>query len=136
VFAPLGVEISRGIPRAFPSSVGLHLSVLDLGTLVSYQLSDARLPIDDPATDGEADGNGGASAAVDASPDINFSHVFAPGAYLVLGVTRTKPITIGFGAQYAPRLRGVEDDGTLDIGALDAVRWGGFVAVDLTFFRF
>lgn len=65
-------------------SFGLFASILDLGAVVNYRLSnnsDTNLP-----------------------QEITFKQVFSPGAYLNFGC-RNSPLTIGAGVQYTPELR-------------------------------
>jgi len=134
VAAPIGIEFSIGTNKAEKSfwplsrvrSVGLQVSLLDLGTLVNYRLSGEDLT---PEEGEESD------AEVDANPAITFAHVFSPGAHLVFGLGDDSPISFGLGVQYAPRLRDIEG-GTLQVSEVDAIRASAFLAVDLTLFRF
>lgn len=115
-FVPVGLEVGVGLRGA---SLGLLVSALDLGTLASYRLDD-RVASD--------------TAEIAATPDYNIAHVFSPGLWLAVGISSRYPLTIGGGVQYAPRLRRVEDG--LALRERNALRWGGFIAVDVTLFRF
>lgn len=113
-FAPLGIELSLGTPIG---SVGLLGSVLDLGALTSFQLSNSAPP----------------GTAIETMPEVSLRNVVAPGVWVTLGLSRRYPITLGAGLQRAPRLRTVSDG--LGVRSEDAVRRTLFAAVDLTLFR-
>jgi len=101
---PIGLEVSD--PRGQRS---LLLSVLDLGALASYRI-------------------GGDS--VQAAPNVALSNVIAPGLFVTYSFSRSFPVAIGAGWQYAPRLRTVGKD-----EPRDASRFGLFVATDVPLFR-
>gem|GEM_PF-6103387 len=115
VYAPIGVNLawSRGSEKHLRASHSVLLSLIDLGTLVSYRF--------------------GGEDSVAIAPDITFANVFAPGLHYVYGI-RESPISIGFGAQYAPHLRSIMDNSANIVDA-DAFRIGAFVAVDIPFFH-
>lgn len=108
---PVGLEFAKGCGSA---SVGLYVSILDLGTLASYRLSNKQ-----PA-----------STTVNTGPNTSFAQLFAPGISLMFGLTRDLPMSLGVGLEYAPRLR---DTGA---GAANVLRASVFFGVDLTLFRF
>lgn len=115
VFAPIGVNLSwsRGSEKNMRESHSLLLSVIDIGTLVSYRFN--------------------SEDSVQAAPQVSFDNVFAPGLHYVLGF-KNSPISIGAGAQYAPRLRSIVD-GAANVMDVDAFRFGMFVAVDIPLFH-
>lgn len=119
-FAPIGLELSWGTGWGWISSVGVYGSFADLGTLVSFRLND--------------DGDSGAEGemGVNHAPDINLGHVFSPAVHLVLGISRSYPLSLGIGFQHAPELRSLEDGA----GRVAADRLSIFLGLDLTLLRF
>lgn len=106
---PIGIEFTLG-----RSPQSLFVSVIDLGAVASYRL-------------------GGGS--VDPSPNVTFANVIAPGIFITRSVAKSFPLAVGFGWQYAPRLRTVSGPLTQAPEARDASRFGVFVASDIPFFR-
>jgi len=117
LFAPIGLEFGISTTWKPISSIAVFVSVIDVGTQLSYRLS--RLT-DEQGND------------VSAAPNIGFSKVFAPGAFLVLGITQRHPISIGGGVQYVANLREIEATGQ----NVTAFRFFGFIAIDMTLFKF
>lgn len=115
IHAPIGFGLnwSKGTEQHLKASNSLFLSVIDLGTLVSYRF--------------------GTEDSVNATPEVTFANVLAPGLYFVHGF-RECPISIGVGGQFAPKLRSIED-GVAKVIMSDAFRYGAFVAVDIPFFH-
>lgn len=68
-------------------SVGLFAPLIDLGALLNYRLRE--------------------NTTVTSDPDPSLRQVFAPGAFVALGVNRT-PITVLWGVQFMPQLREVK----------------------------
>jgi hypothetical protein len=117
LFAPVGFDVSWGVGDSV--SLGVFGSVFDLGALTSFRESK------DVMVDGEM-------ATIESAPQIGFRQVLSPGLFFVVGVDR---IAFGFGASMTPRLRAVDDDGTL-VDEVPALRFGGFLAFDVTLFPF
>ena len=107
--AMLGVEWSAPLARWL--RLGAFFSVLDLGTFFRWGQS--------------------AGPRVDESATPTFAQVFAPGAWLTLGLAKT-PLVLGVGASVVPGLLGVRggDDRT------SVLRFGAFLGVDLTLWPF
>lgn len=116
VFAPVGVEMAYGVCEGL--SLGVFLSLLDLGTLVNFR--------------GEVSDAGNTN--VESEPAYTFAQVFAPGGYLTLGMSESWPLTFGLGASLVPQLRRVSDATSSRDAA--AFRIGAFLAVDLPIFMF
>ncbi len=115
VALPLGLELAHDADIWFVHSIGLFVNVLDLGTLASYRLSHLKLSVD----------------TVETVPNASLADVFAPGASVMLGLSRQLPLSVGFGVEYVPSLR----SGTSS-GRLSAVRFSFIAGLDLTLFRF
>jgi len=85
--APLGVEFCFGsLGKSHKSSLGLFASLVDLGAVVSYRLTQKK-----DEYDGLPD-------------DISLKQVFSPGLSLNIGF-KNSPLTLGIGWQYTPELR-------------------------------
>lgn len=72
--------------------------------------------------------------------EVDFISVLSPGAYLKFGIGRT-PFVFGAGLAYAPNLRGyiyksTAPEATTEKEIFSAMRFGMFVAVDVTIFPF
>ncbi|KYG11475.1 hypothetical protein BE21_00810 [Sorangium cellulosum] len=122
--APIGVEYSRGFGWG---SLGVMVGVLDLGTLVSYRLT-------------EEDGG---PTDVQKTPSFSFEQVLAPGLYGVLGISSDVPFSVGLGMSLTPALREVVEEqaepggGTSqDRFSAPAFRVGLFAGVDLPLLSF
>lgn len=119
----VGPELGTSIGKGW--SVGGFVPLVDLGALAAWRANDRS---DDKTTP--------------SVPDIDFRHVFAPGAYVVVGFPHA-PITFGVGASLMPRLRKISepDQSTIRDPFLrptenekDAVRIGAFLAIDIPIF--
>ncbi|MEM7152807.1 MAG: hypothetical protein AAF799_08190 [Myxococcota bacterium] len=105
LFAPMGLEMAWGLGRS--SSVGLFVSVIDVGALADFRFGDAN--VDDTPADDTTMGDGPdnqTDAEVDTQPQIGLRQVVSPGLYLMFGIPKT-PFTLGFGGAFSPRLRSV-----------------------------
>lgn len=108
-FVPVGIQISRTINCPAVPTLGMLFAPIDLGNLASRRLS-----------------------GDESSNDAEWADVWAPGAYLTIGITRDFPISIGGGVQWAPNLR--VDSATGETH--DAIHWGVFIAWDVPLFTF
>lgn len=117
--AAVGIDLSAPIRRGW--TVGSFLSILDLGQLVSARLYGKQ---EDAST----------------ASEVDFISVLSPGAYLKFGIGRT-PFVFGAGLAYAPNQRGyiyksTAPEATTEKEIFSAMRFGMFVAVDVTIFPF
>ena len=119
--APIGVELSQGFGGA---SLGLFVSVLDVGALVSQRFDNLVAEVEGSAEEADIQG----------ATEPRFVQVFAPGAFLTLGVSKNWPLSFGLGGQWIPDQRTIEINGTEQRAS--ALRWSAFLAVDLTLFAF
>lgn len=126
MFAPVGVHLSYPTFRGVGPQIGAMLSVLDLGTLTQQRFDDEL-----------KDENEKDVGTTEKTANVSLTQVFSPGAYVTVAIANRNlrtPITLGFGASFVPNLRAVtlEDElGTVQDTA-SVLRWGGFVAFDLT----
>ncbi|OHD12599.1 MAG: hypothetical protein A2086_16080 [Spirochaetes bacterium GWD1_27_9] len=81
ITAPIGFEFGWSYKNKFFKSLGLFCSILDFGSVISWRLQDPN--------------------NFTGVTSIGFSQLFAPGFYLVLGVS-TIPLSIGLGGQFMP----------------------------------
>lgn len=115
LFAPIGLEASCGFSKTW--SIGILLSVLDLGALVDVRTDD------------------GSSSKVNNTSTIGFRQVFSPGGYLVLGLGGGFPLSVGTGISLTPELRSIDLAGDTSMAAkANALRFNVFLAVDITIF--
>jgi hypothetical protein len=91
-------------------SLSLFLSVVDLGAITTFRLSDDETPVN----------------------DIQWQNVFAPGVYVVWGIGNT-PLALGVGGQYGPELRNVKTVEGVATPTIDsrAFRLGISLTVDI-----
>jgi hypothetical protein len=108
--------------------VSVFVSFLDLGAMLSYRLSEHEIDLgpDDAGQD---------SVSVQELPDVALNQVFAPGLFLVTG-PRSNPLSLGIGVQLNPALRSVHEGESEVSRQVPALRFGFFLGVDLTLFRF
>lgn len=120
--AMLGLDVNF---RGWPSPdfrLGLFLSAIDVGTLMSYSFDSDGKSVD------------GMTADVQETPPLGLAQVFSPGLFLRAGILDT-PLTIGVGASLVPNAREVTfDDGEPD--DVNIVRFSAFLAMDVTLFPF
>lgn len=121
VYASLGIDFSWhcSATEKCPSTFGVFLSVIDVGTVLSYHHSIG----DDETLD------------TDNTPKISLAQVFSPGVYLRWGVCNT-PLVVGAGVSLAPRLLSVTetDNGTVNTEERKdrtVFRFMAFFAVDI-----
>ena len=102
--APVGIAFTFSSLRT-GGSFSLFASILDVGAIVNYQLTDSSRNM---------------------SQKIYLSNILSPGAYLVYGFGGNIPLSIGIGGQYGP--------GLVKVGSEiinPSWRWNAFLAVDI-----
>ena len=119
LFAPVGLDLAWALPGE--GSLGIFVSILDLGALVDFRFNGDEVKNDKGAEAGDAE----------ASPQVGFGQVVSPGLYLNLGIWKT-PLVLGFGAAYSPNLRKI--DGNLAVDEASALQLTGYLAVDVSLF--
>lgn len=111
-WAPLGFDFSFGNKKG-NASTGLFLPFIDVGALAAFRLGDNQ--------------------AADV-PQLRWSNIIAPGAYLVFGISRAVPVSFSIGGQLGPNLRKVNVQGaTLDDQR--GYRVGATLAIDIPVLR-
>jgi hypothetical protein len=125
-FAPVGVHASYPVSERL--HLGVLLSVLDLGALTTFRMSNSH-----PDGDLAGAAASGSQPEASSSPKVGLGQVFSPGAYAVFGLGGS-PFVLGLGVSYAPELREVTQ-GSLrtDVSVL---RYGAFLAVDIPLLPF
>jgi hypothetical protein len=115
VFAPVGISFSWGLMKKWknPGSIGISANVLDIGALASFRLKDDSTAI---------------------NSNIELRNIFAPGAYLVLGLPGF-PLSIGYGFQTGPQLRDVKEGVPTFETKKIYNRNSFFIAVDIPLFN-
>lgn len=102
--APVGIAASWGMNG---HSVSAFFPIIDIGAFTAFRFEDPY------------------SASL---PEINFSNIIAPGAYIVWGIPKV-PISVGFGGQMGPNLRKININSAQIEGR--AWRIGAFISVDI-----
>lgn len=127
VFAPIGLHASW---PAFEGNVGLFVSLVNLGNLVSQRFDE------DARTSGP-----GEVTTISGEPSQSIEQVFSPGVFL--STTIAGPFVFGAGVQVVPGAREVTTTTMLPSGALvsetkdrSAVQLLGFIGIDVTIFPF
>lgn len=108
----IGVEVSHSTRQNFPSSYSLFLSAFELGNVIAYRASH-----EDDLED---------------APELGFRQITAPGVFVVLGISKSRPLSLGLGYQVAPHLR---KDITTD-KEVDVQRLSVFLSLDLPLLSF
>lgn len=108
---PIGLEIGSSVSQQV--SLGVFVQAIDIGALAYWRVTTA----DDQLQN---------------RPEVGFSQVFSPGAFLMIGLPKM-PLSLGLGAAWAPRLRSLVN-GTSDAEQRDAIRLNLALAVDIPIF--
>ncbi len=112
-YLPIGIDFNYGFDmggkKRKSSAVSLYLQAFDLGAVMNYRLN--------------------ADSTESSNPQISFQQLISPGAS-ILWHWPNSPLVIGFGGNYTPALRRIEDNNV--IYEANALRYGGFIAVDVT----
>jgi hypothetical protein len=119
LFAPVGLDLSWGVGEA--SSVGLFVSLIDIGALVDFRTTTTET------------GAGTDKTKINPEPQVGFAQVVSPGAYLTYGISGT-PLVLGGGVAFAPGLRKTINETTAQESGVSTLRFGGFLAVDISIF--
>jgi hypothetical protein len=123
-FAPVGIDISYPLVKSnYINSVGLFLSAIDIGQLVSQRVS---------SKNNQSEGVN----SVNSNANVGFSQVVSPGAYFRLGLLNS-PFVAGFGVSQSPKLRTAslnESKTGYKEEDLNSLRYVLFLAVDITLF--
>jgi len=98
IYAPLGFSFSMGT-KCFFSNVTAFISPVDLGNLVSYQLSNPTTATTSSSTGSTSQ----TSTTSTGSPEIKLSNIFSPSAQLFFGIKGT-PFAFGAGWRRTPTL--------------------------------
>lgn len=115
--APIGIAYT---PLSFGKcgSVTIFASILDVGALAQFRLSNDSTEI---------------------TEEIKLGNIFAPGGYLVYGFGANLPLSLGIGGQYGPGLNNIgldeQEAATLDVST-PSWRWNVFLAVDIPLVNF
>jgi hypothetical protein len=105
--APIGVDMGWGFNRG--GSVSINASIIDLGAIVDYRLSNDSSEI---------------------VSQITLGNIVSPGIHLVYGLPFNIPIAIGFGGKFGPGLTGISTEG-LSISNKPNWHLNAFLAVDM-----
>ena len=104
-------------------SLSIFVSVIDLGGLLTFRANgDTALEVD-------------STRVVEDDPQIGFKQIVSPGLYLVLGVSKSVPLSIGGGVSLHPGLRRIRDETTGDSRTTSTRRIAIFGAVDVPLFK-
>jgi hypothetical protein len=142
MFAPIGVETTWPVKSAKRKAwhLGFLLAVVDLGAITTAKFLETELA--DPPKDGMGNDIDGDVITTEEPSKFNIAALLSPGAYFTVGVAES-PFSLGLGASVNPfALQQVERSyvgGEVDSQSqsyLTAVRFGAFLAVDITMFAF
>jgi len=123
ISAPVGVAVSWGSNEQFKEkgSFSIYGSIIDIGAVASFRLKN--------------------EVGVENLPEFTLENIIAPGIYAVYGIPKA-PISIGFGYQKGPQLRGIttstQKEGEAAVITSDLAngyRWNLFIAVDIPLFN-
>jgi hypothetical protein len=114
--APIGLAFSLSPPHGKNCKSGfgsftLLGSIIDLGAITSFRFKDP---------------------GVSELPEVKLANIFSPGAFVIYGIPRT-PISFGYGWQYGPALRHI-DDKAATITSEKFYGWRFFIGADIPLF--
>ncbi|WPV01543.1 hypothetical protein SNE26_07125 [Mucilaginibacter sp. cycad4] len=113
VTAPIGFAFSFGSSAKDSWSKTLYLSVLDIGSALSYRFNNTTTDIPDK---------------------IKLAQIFSPGAHFIWGIKKS-PLAIKVGYQYAPELRDITTQ-TVTVNEAGVWRLSAGLSVDIPVFIF
>ena len=108
---PLGIEFGYGFDNGWNAAA--FAQVLDLGVLASYRIKGPE--------------------EVDALPEIGVQQVISPGVFVVVGLPNA-PVSFLGGVAYAPKLRNITTEGSVEERSVGSLRVSLGFALDLTLF--
>jgi hypothetical protein len=139
MFAPIGMHVTSpvGAHRKRPSNVGLLISVIDLGAITTSKWLEQQV---NPEV---TSGTGTTQTKVGEPSAFNIAGLVAPGAYFTVGIANS-PFTFGLGASFGPFAQKRTVTGRDSMGDIESttttflpvLRYGAFLAVDITFVSF
>ena len=106
--APVGFSFNWGMGKKKEWNLGIHISLIDIGALVNFRVSDSS-----------------------ELPKFDYRNIFAPGAHFVISPIKNNPVTFGVGIQKGPNLISYKKD--LD-NFYHGWRVNAFVVVDIPIF--
>jgi hypothetical protein len=142
MFAPIGVETTWPVKSAKRKAwhLGFLLAVVDLGAITTSKFLETELA--EPPKDDMGNEIDGEVITSEEPSKFNIAALLSPGAYFTIGVAES-PFSVGLGASVNPfALQQVERSyvgGEVDSQSqsyLTAVRFGAFLAVDITMVAF
>lgn len=122
VTAPIGVSFNWGLEKY--GSLSLFTSLLDIGAIVDYQLKKDSVPISENTDE----------TVVKKDYSIKLGQIISPGVWVVYGLFKNIPLSIGVGGQYGPGLGKISVDNVTVVNS-PQWRWNAFLAVDIPFFN-
>ncbi len=111
--SPVGVTTSWGLNNKNNSAFGFFVPLIDIGALTTFRFKDSEAEL---------------------LPDFKFKNILAPGAYIMYHIGHDLPLSFGFGGQFGPNLRKVEETGQPVIDA-QGFRLGATFSVDIPIFN-
>jgi hypothetical protein len=110
--APIGVDVGWGLRKG--GSFSLNASLLDIGAIVDYRLSND-------------------SSAIETK--ITLGNIFSPGASLIYGFPFGIPLAVSFGGQYGPGLTSISHE-NIPATSQPGWTWRASLFVDMPLFNF
>lgn len=99
------------------SSFSIHVPMLDLGAITAYRSN--------------PDGN---TVDINNLPELEWKNLFSPGAYIIYNFANS-PFSVGFGGQYGPQLRQLDQASGTPTFVNSARFPMGFFSVDVPFYN-
>ncbi|EDM81901.1 hypothetical protein PPSIR1_05523 [Plesiocystis pacifica SIR-1] len=139
MFAPIGLHLTGPLAknRARPWHLGLLVAVLDIGGITT-----SKWVLEGSSTNATADG-GEEETSVGEPQNFNYAGLVSPGGYFTIGAAKS-PFVFGLGASYSPFAQELStvvtdangDEVSTDTSYLGTLRFGAFIAVDITLVSF
>lgn len=118
--APVGIYVGWGnflkkkpiLANDDGKSVGLFISMIDLGSVASFRLQDKETEM----------------------AEVTWDNIFSPGAYISVGLGKC-PISLNLGGQVGPELKSVNANGSITLKEKEWY-WRAGITVDISLFDF
>lgn len=115
ITAPIGFSFNRGL-SGNGGSLGLFVSLLDLGAIVDYELG----------LDSVVDANNMTTVSSTVDYKIELGQIISPGLFISYGFGYNIPLSLNVGVQYGPGIVRIEDTGT---NQLIEPNWRGVASI-------
>lgn len=134
LMAPVGLELRLRTDFRVIPTISFLGTLLDVGNFASLRI-DEESPDQMTVPPDTSPQNTMPTQTTESLPEIGFDQVFSPGLFIVLGISKSLPISLGVGLHQIPKLRNVQVNPT-NTQESGVSRFSVFFGVDVPLYRF